>query len=71
MPGSPLTGTKGDIDSLKAWGFKSLVRLPMHYNLFTLPVEEEPIAGNKIWLAKGFDLTDSLLNWCKANEKRI
>ena len=59
--------TKGDIDSLKAWGFNS-VRLPMHYNLFTLPVEEEPIAGKNTWLTKGFDLTDSLLSWCKANE---
>ena len=26
---------KSDIDSLKAWGFNS-VRLPMHYNLWTL-----------------------------------
>ena len=37
--------TKRDIDySLKAWGFNS-VRLPMHYNLFTLPVEDEPVGG--------------------------
>ena len=35
--------TKVDIDSLKSWGFNS-VRLPMHYNLFTLPIEDEPIA---------------------------
>jgi len=34
---------KADIDSLKAWGFNS-VRLPMHYNLYTLPIEDEPIA---------------------------
>ena len=27
---------KKDIDSLASWGFNS-VRLPMHYNLFTLP----------------------------------
>src|SRR5258708_5716516 len=32
---------KIDIDSMRSWGFNS-VRLPMHYNLFTLPVEEEP-----------------------------
>src|SRR4051812_20941319 len=30
---------KIDIDSLKAWGFNS-VRLPMHYNLYTLPIEK-------------------------------
>ncbi|HWJ29494.1 MAG TPA: hypothetical protein VNS32_23345, partial [Flavisolibacter sp.] len=27
---------KIDVDSMKAWGFNS-IRLPMHYNLFTLP----------------------------------
>jgi len=58
--------TKADIDSLASWGFNS-VRLPMHYNLFTLPVEEEPVAGKNTWLTKGFTLTDSLLSWCKAN----
>ncbi len=59
--------TKADIDSLAAWGFNS-VRLPMHYNLFTLPVEEEPVPGKHTWLKKGFDLTDNLLSWCKANK---
>jgi aryl-phospho-beta-D-glucosidase BglC (GH1 family) len=58
--------TKPDIDSLKAWGFNS-VRLPMHYNLYTLPVEKEPVQGQNTWLTKGFALTDSLLSWCKAN----
>ena len=58
--------TKGDIDSLKAWGFNS-VRLPMHYNLFTPPVEEEPVAGSISWIEKGFVLTDSLLSWCRQN----
>ncbi len=58
--------TKGDIDSLAAWGFNS-VRLPMHYNLFTLPVEQEPVKGKNTWLEKGFALTDSLLSWCKVN----
>ena len=57
---------KIDIDSLKAWGFNS-IRLPMHYNLYTLPVEEEPVAGRQTWINKGFDMTDSLLAWCKAN----
>ncbi|MBC7743716.1 MAG: cellulase family glycosylhydrolase [Flavobacterium sp.] len=59
--------TKVDIDSLKSWGFNS-VRLPMHYKLFTLPVEKEPIKGLDTWLDTGFELTDSLLKWCKANE---
>jgi endoglucanase len=58
---------KADIDSLKAWGFNS-VRLPMHYNLYTLPVEKEPVAGQHTWIEKGFAMTDSLLAWCKANQ---
>ena len=59
--------TRRDIDSLKAWGFNS-VRLAMHYNLFTPPVEEEPDSGVFTWTDKGFELTDSLLAWCTANE---
>ncbi|MEM7654771.1 MAG: cellulase family glycosylhydrolase, partial [Bacteroidota bacterium] len=61
---------KIDIDSLAAWGFNS-VRLPMHYNLFTLPIEEEPVPGENTWLTKGFELTDSLISWCRANEMYI
>lgn len=57
---------KIDIDSMATWGFNS-VRLPMHYNLYTLPIEEEPIPGKQTWLEKGFAMTDSLLQWCKAN----
>jgi endoglucanase len=57
---------KVDIDSMASWGFNS-IRLPMHYALYTLPVEQEPVAGQNTWLEKGFALTDSLLNWCKAN----
>ncbi|MRR19547.1 glycosyl hydrolase family 5 [bacterium] len=59
--------TRRDIDSLKAWGFNS-VRLAMHYNLFTPPVEAEPVPGEVTWLETGFILTDSLLSWCAANE---
>jgi endoglucanase len=59
--------TKADIDSLAAWGFNS-VRLPMHYNLFTLPVEKESVPGSQTWLEKGFAITDSLLRWCAANQ---
>lgn len=58
--------TKTDIDSIAAWGFNS-VRLPMHYNLYTLPLEEEKKPGVNTWLPVGFALTDSLLSWCKAN----
>jgi aryl-phospho-beta-D-glucosidase BglC (GH1 family) len=57
---------KIDIDSMHAWGFNS-VRLPMHYNLYTLPVEKEPVKNQNTWLDKGFAMTDSLLSWCKAN----
>lgn len=58
---------KIDIDSMKSWGFNS-VRLPMHYNLYTLSVEDEPVKGENTWLEKGFQMTDSLLNWAEANE---
>ncbi|WP_374164287.1 cellulase family glycosylhydrolase [Arcticibacter sp. MXS-1] len=58
--------SKADIDSLKAWGFNS-VRLPMHFNLYTLPAEQEPVTGRDTWLEKGFQMTDSLLSWCKSN----
>lgn len=57
---------KVDIDSMAAWGFNS-VRLPMHYQLYTLPVDQEPVAGQNTWIEKGFAKTDSLLKWCKAN----
>ena len=43
--------TKADIDSMKAWGFNS-VRLPMHFNLYTLPVEMEPVKGKDTWIEK-------------------
>ena len=58
---------KIDVDSLKAWGFNS-IRLPMHFGLYTLPAEQEPVKGQDTWLTKGFALTDSLLSWCKANQ---
>src|SRR5688572_8576508 len=58
--------TKADIDSMASWGFNS-VRLPMHYNLFTLPAEMEKDSMSQTWIQKGFAMTDSLLSWCKAN----
>ncbi|MBT8191036.1 MAG: carbohydrate-binding protein [Bacteroidia bacterium] len=62
--------TKTDIDSLKSWGF-NMVRLPMHYNLYTLPIEEEAEAGKHTWLERGFELTDSLVEWCRQNEMYV
>lgn len=59
--------TKADIDAMKAWGFNS-VRLPMHYALYTLPVEQEPVPGRQTWLEDGFRRTDELLSWVKAND---
>ena len=58
--------TRADVDRLAASGFNS-VRLPMHYNLFTLPIEEEPVKGRDTWVATGFEMTDRLLAWCRAN----
>src|SRR5690606_22200538 len=57
---------KIDIDSMASWGYNS-VRLPMHYKLFTPPVEEEPVPGKITWIEKGFEMTDKLLEWVKAN----
>ncbi len=57
---------KADIDAMARWGFNS-VRLPMHFNLYTLPIEQEPVKGQNTWLENGFALTDALLAWCKAN----
>jgi aryl-phospho-beta-D-glucosidase BglC (GH1 family) len=56
-----------DIDALAKWGFNS-IRLPMHFNLFTLPIDKEPVKGQNTWLETGFKLTDSLLSWCKKNK---
>jgi aryl-phospho-beta-D-glucosidase BglC (GH1 family) len=58
--------TRTDVDRLAASGFNS-IRLPMHYNLFTLPIEAEPVKGKDTWLATGFEMTDNLLAWCRAN----
>lgn len=58
--------TKRDIDSLADWGFNS-IRLPLHYNLYTLPIEEEK-EGAITFLEKGFQMTDDLLKWCAANK---
>ncbi len=59
--------TRADIDAMARWGFNS-VRLPMHYALYTLPVEQEPVPGQQTWLEEGFRRTDDLLAWAKAND---
>ena len=58
--------TEADIQSLASLGFNS-VRLPMHYNLFTLPIQDEPITNQNTWINTGFDLVDNLLDWCSQN----
>lgn len=59
--------TRADVDSMKAWGFNS-IRPALHYKWFTLPIEEETLAGENTWLNKGFEMTDSLIKWCADNE---
>ncbi len=59
-----------DIEAMHQAGFNS-VRLPMHYNLYTLPIEAEPVAGQHTWLETGFTLTDSLIAWCKARDMYV
>lgn len=59
--------TRTDVDSMKAWGFNS-VRVAMHYKWLTLPIEEEPVAGEDTWFEEGFARLDSLLDWCEANQ---
>ena len=59
--------TKQDIDFLAKSEFNS-IRLPMHYNLYTLPIEKEPVKGKDTWLEEGFKMTDDLLQWCADNK---
>lgn len=56
-----------DVQAMAQAGFNSL-RLPMHYGLFTLPSEQEPVPGQNTWLTNGFQLVDALLNWCESNQ---
>ena len=59
--------TKKDVDSIAKLGYNS-IRLPMHYNLFTLPIEDEAAEGENTWLTLGFEMVDALLTWCESNE---
>jgi len=56
--------TEEDVMELARSGFNSL-RAPLHYNLFTLPIEEEPVRGQDTWLSDGFERLDRLLEWCQ------
>lgn len=58
---------EADVAALATAGFNS-IRLPMHYNLFTLPIEQEPVPGQNTWLTNGFKLVDDLLTWCEAHQ---
>ena len=62
--------TRSDVDSMKAWGFNA-VRPALHYKWFTLPIEDEPVAGEQTWLETGFRLTDSLVKWCSDNDMYV
>ena len=62
--------TKRDVDSLAAWGFNS-IRIPMHYNLMTLPIEEEPVDGENTWIEEGFTIIDNVLDWAKPHNMYV
>lgn len=55
-----------DIKAMGQWGFNS-VRLPIHFDLLTLPVDQEPVSGGDTWHEDGFKRIDDLLAWSKAN----
>ncbi|MCF7740196.1 MAG: glycoside hydrolase family 5 protein [Candidatus Marinimicrobia bacterium] len=59
--------TEEDVEKLSILGFNSL-RVAMHYNLFTLPIQEEPVQGENTWRDRGFEMIDKLLEWCAANQ---
>jgi len=58
---------EADVAALAAAGFNS-IRLPMHYNVLTLPIEQESVPGQNTWLTNGFKLVDDLLAWCEAHQ---
>ena len=51
-------------------GFNS-IRLPVHYNLMTLPIEDEPIPGQQTWIEEGFTIIDNLLEWVKPHNMYV
>ena len=59
-----------DVDSLAAWGFNS-IRVPLHYNLFTLPIQQEPSTDQNTWLETGFDIIDDVLEWAEPHQMYV
>lgn len=59
--------TLKDVQAIKNAGFNS-IRIPMHYNLFTLPIEKEPVLGKDTWIQDGFSRLDQVIEWCSAEE---
>ncbi len=58
---------KADLDSMKKWGYNS-VRPALHYKMFTLPIEDEPVEGENTWLEDGFRRLDEFVAWCTENQ---
>lgn len=56
-----------DVREAKKAGFNS-IRIPIHYNLFTLPIEEEPVVGTDTWLESGFERLDKVVAWIASEE---
>jgi len=61
---------KIDVDSMARWGF-NCVRPALHYKVFTLPIEDEPVQGENTWLEDGFKRLDALVEWCAANQMYV
>lgn len=59
--------TQEDVRELKSLGF-NLIKAPLHYELFTLSIQEETTRGADTWLVTGFDLVDQLLEWAAEEE---
>ncbi|GAX21227.1 hypothetical protein FisN_23Lh173 [Fistulifera solaris] len=59
--------TLEDVQAIKQAGFNS-IRIPLHYNLFTLPIEKELIVGKDTWIQDGFDRLDQVIKWCTAEK---
>lgn len=56
--------SEADMSFLASQGFNTL-RVPMHYKYFTLPIEQEPVAGEQTWLQEGFTRIDSMCVWAE------
>lgn len=57
--------TYDDVVELKKSGFNS-IRVPLHYNLFTLSIQKEGMSGSDTWVQDGFERIDRLLEWCES-----